>query len=151
MHIVLLLGSLTFLVNSMGRFPTNTVLASLSGFSSASLDFFFIFLAFFISSSSSSSLKTSKWHMKFNFCPQLENAQPNRCPQVSIQRLIFFSVGGLRITQFLLHTKVQVLLLLTLLVFPFSLLICSLEHKTIKPKTSKLCNLKGLKKNHYGA
>ena len=59
MHIVLLLGSLTFLVNSMGRFPTNTVLASLSGFSSASLDFFFLFLAFFISSSSSSSLKTS--------------------------------------------------------------------------------------------
>ena len=67
MHIVLLLGSLTFLVNSMGRFPTNTVLASLSGFSSASLDFFFLFLAFFISSSSSSSsLKTSEWHMKFN-------------------------------------------------------------------------------------
>ena len=92
MHIVLLLGSLTFLVNSMGRFPTNTVLASLSGFSSASLDFFFLFLAFFISSSSSSSLKTSKWHMKFNFCPQLENTRQNHCLQVSIQRLIFFSV-----------------------------------------------------------
>ena len=57
--VVLLLGSLTFLVNSIGRFPTNTVLASLSGFSSASLDLFSLFLAFFISSSSSSSLKTS--------------------------------------------------------------------------------------------
>lgn len=57
--VVLLLGSLTFLVHSIGRFPTNTVLASLSGFSSASLDLFSLFLAFFISSSSSSSLKTS--------------------------------------------------------------------------------------------
>ena len=147
MHIVLLLGSLTFLVNSMGRFPTNTVLDSLSGSSSASLDFFFLFLAFFTSSSSSSSLKTSNgiWSL-------ISAHNWKMCNKIVVRRYpyggSFFSADRLRITQFLSHAKVQALLLLTLLVFSFSLLICSLEHKKIKPKTSKHCNLKGLKKNH---
>ena len=46
--------------------------------------------------------------MKFNFCPQLENARQNHCLQVSIQRLIYLSVDRLRITQevFITHQSI---------------------------------------------